>query len=415
MNLLEACDEKSKPLTFYGRYDYSVPVSPKVLRWFLDKKSLNLNCKLVPDYLHAKVIWWVGVGAYIGSANLTERAWSANVEAGTFITQEEMEATSMIEELRVFFDEVENRARPLDDALYKHIIELERRNTAIHAANAAAREKFDQTRLIPPGKSLASVDRDAAAVRAFQQFQRRWNEALQVLRSIASRVSEDANRPSWVPADTPAGAQADQFIHAYYYRFVKGGLGGGRVDEAFQAHRANPDAALREAFAWWKASDFDYSAEERTLLTWAPRLRELLAKDRLLSLSKGEFVEAMSMIHAVREYAGKRPNRELGFGDGKAQQPLELKIQRHAEQLWDARSESEGKTPLDVFHFVLWGSGEAERRIWAAAREPKWRLPWVQFSSLGEMLGWARPTEFPPRNDRTLKGLRALGYGLLGS
>lgn len=411
MDLLAACDQKSKPLTFYGRYDYSAPVSSRVLRWFLDKASLNLTCKLVPDFLHAKVIWWVGVGAYIGSANLTERAWTANVEAGTFVTQEEMEATSMIEELRLFFDEVENRSIALDDKLHKHIVDLERRNVAIDKAVAAVRSKFDETRLIPPGKSLGSVDRQAAEAKAFQVFQQRWRDALQVLRNIATRASQDSHRPAWVPEDTPAGAQADQFIHAYYYRFIRGGQGGGRVDDAFNAHRDNPDAALREALDWWRSADFNYEHEERTLLTWAPRLRELLAKDRLLSMTKEEFVEAMSMIHAVREYAGKRPNRELGFGEGKQPQPLDLKIQRHANQLWEARSETGGKTPLEVFHYVLWGTGEVEeRRIWTAARDPQWRLPWVQFSSLGEMLGWARPTEFPPRNDRTLKGLRALGY-----
>ncbi|WP_371200120.1 phospholipase, partial [Ectothiorhodospira sp. PHS-1] len=33
-------------------------------------------------------------------------------------------------------------------------------------------------------------------------------------------------------------------------------------------------------------------------------------------------------------------------------------------------------------------------------------------SSLGEIVGWARPDEFPPRNMRTSKGLRALGYNV---
>jgi len=45
---------------------------------------------------------------------------------------------------------------------------------------------------------------------------------------------------------------------------------------------------------------------------------------------------------------------------------------------------------------------------------PQWRLRWVQFSTWGEVVGWARPDEYPPRNDRTLKGLRALGYPVRG-
>lgn len=84
-----------------------------------------------------------------------------------------MESTSMIEELRTFFDVVDARAHPLDDALYKHSVELERRNESLNRARAAIKEKFDATRLLPPGKSLASVDRAAAADRAFEEFQRR--------------------------------------------------------------------------------------------------------------------------------------------------------------------------------------------------------------------------------------------------
>lgn len=412
MQLFESCAAHAKPLTFYGRYDYTVPVSPAVLKWFLDQKNLNLICKLVPDYLHAKVIWWVGVGAYLGSANLTERAWSANVEAGVFVTEDEMESTSMIEELRTFFDVVDARAHPLDDALYKHSVELERRNESFNRARAAIKEKFDTTRLLPPGKSLGSVDRAAAADRAFEEFQRRWRQALQALRDIATRVAADAFRPAWIPRETPPGAQADQFIHAYYYKNIQGGLGGGRVDAAFERHRANPEEALKEALQWWKNSDFDYQHEERTLLVWAPRLRELLAKGRLLSLSKDEFVEALSMVHAVIDYGGKRANAQLGLSQ--TQQSKDLKVRLHAEQLWEARTEDRSRTPLQVFEYVLWGGGEAERRIWSAARDPGWRLPWVQFSTLGEILGWARPDEFPPRNDRTLKGLGALGYQVRG-
>jgi hypothetical protein len=408
MQLLESCLEHAKPLTFYGRCDYSAPVSAAVLKWFLDKRSLNLICKLVPDFLHAKLIWWVGVGAYVGSANLTERAWTANIEAGIFVPQDEMESTSMIEELRTFFDVVDARAQPIDDALYRHIVELERRNEALSRASAAAREKFDATRKLPAGKSLASVDRIAAADRAFEEFQRRWRQALQVLRDIAARVSTDEYRPEWIPRETPPGAQADQFIHAYYYKNIQGGLGGGRVDAAFEQHRANPESALQDALKWWRNCDFDYHHEQRTLLVWAPRLRDLLARGRLLALSKDEFVEALSMVHAVIDYGGKRPNTQLGLPQ--TQQSRDLKVRLHAEQLWDARTEGGSRTPLQVFDYVLWGGGEAERRLWAAARQPEWRLPWVQFSTLGEMLGWARPDEFPPRNDRTLKGLRALGY-----
>src|SRR5687767_11107028 len=66
LQLFEACRRSVKPLVYYGRYDHGVPVDPRVLSWFLQQKSPGLVCKLVPDILHAKVIWWEGAGAYIG-------------------------------------------------------------------------------------------------------------------------------------------------------------------------------------------------------------------------------------------------------------------------------------------------------------------------------------------------------------
>ena len=35
-----------------------------------------------------------------------------------------------------------------------------------------------------------------------------------------------------------------------------------------------------------------------------------------------------------------------------------------------------------------------------------------RLAALGEIVVWARPDEFPPRNMQTSKGLRALGYNV---
>jgi hypothetical protein len=56
LELFDACKRYSKPLTYYGRYDVSVPVAPAVVKWFLDQCSPNFTCRMVPDVLHAKVI-----------------------------------------------------------------------------------------------------------------------------------------------------------------------------------------------------------------------------------------------------------------------------------------------------------------------------------------------------------------------
>jgi len=44
-----------------------------------------------------------------------------------------------------------------------------------------------------------------------------------------------------------------------------------------------------------------------------------------------------------------------------------------------------------------------------AIRSDDWAIPHIGLSSLGEIVGWARPDA---RNMRTSKGLRALGYNV---
>lgn len=407
LQLFEGCKTHSKPLTFYCRYDETVPVHPNVIKWFLDEANPNFTCRVVPDILHAKVIWWVGVGAYIGSANLTDRAWVSNIEAGTFLTEEEMEASSMLEKLRSFFDVVDSQAEAISKEFHEHLVQLSLLRTPIdnaqHQFSKSAKRFFDKK------EPLTSVNKENADDKAYKLFARRWRESLQVLRDISTKVASPVYRPDWIPADTPAGAQADQFIHAYYYKFIQGNRGGQFVDAAFERNHLNREKALEEALKWWKQADFDHEQERRTLLTWAPRLKDSFSRERLRGLSKNEFSEAMSMVHAVLDYGRKRKNTELGLPE--SQQDADTKVRIHAEQLWEQRSE-DGKSPLEVLEYVIWGPGEVEQRIWRAARSDAWRLRWMQFSTYGEIVGWARPNDFPPRNERTLKGLRGLGYAV---
>lgn len=53
---------------------------------------------------------------------------------------------------------------------------------------------------------------------------------------------------------------------------------------------------------------------------------------------------------------------------------------------------------------------DCAERIWNAVYAPEWSLPHLGVNTLGELLGYARPDEFPPRNGRVSKTLYALGY-----
>lgn len=408
MQLFEACAQHLKPLEFYGRYDHTVAVAPDVLKWFLEKASPNYDCKLVPDILHAKVIWWVDAGAYIGSANLSDRAWTSNIEAGTFLSHDELVETGMERELLRFFEEIEDRARPLTKEIWQEQQRLADRRSELAKREYVLQQQFDKERLLQKNQGLVFIDTKRSSEKRFRQFEQDWNNTLQVMRSIAARVSAPDVKPSWIDTTVPPGVQADQFLHAYYYKKVRDGHRH-PYDEFFARNAKNPELALRDALEWWHVADFDHSFEARTIYEWSQRLRDLLARERILTLSEQEFVDAISRVHAIRDHAVKQENEHLGLPD--RPQAIDDKVQKFGEWLWQQRS-GEGKTVLELLNYVVWGNGSVSARLWNAIRSDQWAIPHIGLSSLGEIIGWARPDEFPPRNMRTSKGLRALGYNV---
>ena len=405
MQLFEACANSLKPLEFYGRYDATVPIAPETLKWFLDKASPNLVCRLVPDLLHAKVIWWVGAGAYVGSANLTDRAWMDNIEAGLVLSQDELETSGIETQLEWFFDELAERSNPLTVEVYLEQLHFKDGWIALDRAKMAIEQRFEATRAIQPLAPIRQGGREAVGDRRFREFAIGWNETLQVMRTVSGRVSDPAYRPSWIDKDVPSGVQADQFLHAYYYKLVRDG--NRHPYELFHQRNAkNPEAALVEAMEWWRTSDFDYDDEARMVNDWAPSIRRHFAKDQLQRLEEAQFVEAISRVHAVREHASKLENRFLGLPD--VPQTVNDKVLKFGEWLWHQRSD-EGHSVLETLEYVVWGNGAVAERLWNGTRNPRWTIARLGLSSLGEIIGWARPDEYPPRNERTSKGLRALG------
>src|SRR5690349_13920494 len=81
---------------------------------------------------------------------------------------------------------------------------------AMENADGAALRTVSNARLATSPKSAAQKRRDT--------YLKEWYATLEQLRSIGASVSRPENRPGWVNGAAPAGAQADQFLHAYYYQ-----------------------------------------------------------------------------------------------------------------------------------------------------------------------------------------------------
>ena len=409
--LFEWCWENGVPLRFWGRFDDSLPVSVRILRNFLSRKSPNFSCKLL-SHFHAKVIWWHGVGAYVGSANLSNPAWYGNIEAGCFFPEEELEANGTDLELREFFRKVDENSAPLTDELFKAIETRSQELQRIAEADRERRNAFLKTNSIKQWQGLLKETRNSAKERQKKLFLEEWFSTLQILRDIGANISKSEHRPKWLPESVPHGAQADQFLHAHYYHNVIDEGRRSRFAELYEENKLNPGQALNRAIKWWQELPAPPSKEDRMLLEWAPFLRAHLAEERILQLNLEEFTEVCRRVWSIQDHGRRVANATLNLS-GDRRQDMDTKTVALARFLYSRRAKN-GSSVLQVIHHVLYGGREdaLPERLWDAVSDDAWKVEHFGISALGEIVGWALPNRFPPRNNRTSKSLRSLGFAV---
>ncbi|NSZ03167.1 hypothetical protein G6M70_11305 [Agrobacterium tumefaciens] len=87
------------------------------------------------------------------------------------------------------------------------------------------------------------------------------------------------------------------------------------------------------------------------------------------------------------------------------------KVDALARQIFTAPKRG-GVSAIETLFYVLYGgrAEEVPHRLWEATVNPKRKIELVGISALGEIVGWAMPDKYPPRNGRTSKALRSLGH-----
>jgi len=406
-SLFEWCEVNRIPLRFWGRFDDGVPVALPVLKRFLKDRSGLSSCGLLRHF-HPKIIWWRGYGVYIGSANLTQSAWWNNVEAGVFFTEYEIIESGKGEELEEFFSVVDKHSSPLTDEIYHALEARQNQLNQIRKVDKSDATKTEDNINVKPWEGLAGFTAANSDLRRKAAFIAEWNDTLQLLRGFAATVSS-SYRPKWVDDSVPSGAQVDQFLHAHYYdRTFDGNRA--EYESMFQQNKNRSSIAVTEAMEWWKSLESAPHSEDVALNETAPFLKQVLSKEALRQMHETMLAEVLGRIHAARDYARRVPNNQVGL-TGDRSYTNDEKIEALAKTIWKSRSAT-GKTILDTLSFVLYGgtADELPTRLWEATNSSEYRLPNVGISTLGEMVGWALPDRFPPRNGRTSKALRSLGF-----
>jgi hypothetical protein len=242
-------------------------------------------------------------------------------------------------------------------------------------------------------------------------FLEEWHSTLQDLRNIGERVSEDKNRPIWIEASVPAGAQVDQFLHAHYYQRTFDGRKA-NYEAFFEKNKYRQEEALQETMDWWRNLKSAPQQEDDMLNERAPFLQNILSQDRISEMTSSDFEAICNRVHAISDYARRVRNMLVSLPNDGTQYTIPQKVKALARRIWSDRS-GNGKRVDEVLAFVLYDGSfdQLPERLWmATVSDSSWKINGLGVSALGEIVGWALPDRFPPRNGRTSKALRSLGF-----
>lgn len=405
MNLLfDWCWQNNITLKFYGRLDEGVAVRPNILSKFLNRRSSRFQCRLVQHH-HAKIIWWRGYGLYIGSANLTASAWYKNVEAGCFFPEAEI-TDQMAADILELFRTVHQNSTPLTEEM---LLIMQGRAKRVSEASPSSEEFWDSPSFNKWPGLVQTAPKQAADQRR-AAFLEEWHSTLQQLRDIGHLVSKPENRPSWVDPEAPSGVQADQFLHAHYYQRTFDGTRA-LYAEYFEENKGNPDAALREAIKWWRDLPEAPWGEDDMMNITAPLLQNRLSADSISEMDYDAFREVCMSVHSIKDYARRVANKSVGLLEDGTSYTIPEKVNALSQRIWKDKSAG-GNSVKMLLEFVLYDGSEAQlpERLWKAVHDPQWKIEGLGVSAIGELVGWALPNRFPPRNGRTSKSLKSLGY-----
>lgn len=412
-DILDLATRRPVPMRLFALLDADGFPDLKLANDILTAAHTRWKLNFLRDYYHPKVMWFRGVGCYIGSANLSESAWKQNIECGLWLSEAELTTNGLAKPLDHLFDDLstEYPARRSDLAALKR---LETERAKLSEARRAFNAEADRILAhIPKGRAMTfEPTREQRPSEQKEKFRREWGRCVHILQTLGERTAK-VTWPEWVEKDVAPAIVFDQATEYWYTLSVRDErTRDSSVEALHERNRANPDGAADSLLALWCGFDGVHGKWEWA--TWCNenprRLRELLAERALRRLDLDALDEIVWLSHSARTVARQIPYAKLGLpGDSKSERE---RCRLFAEYLLKQHPERGTRTVRDVLLHVLWGRPTADHagRLWDATELDDWKLDHLDVGILGELLGYARPEECPPRNHRVSRSLRALGY-----
>jgi hypothetical protein len=415
--LFELADRREVPVNLYALADGNFP-NLNVAQRFVSGGRTSWRLFLTREFYHPKVMWFRGVGAYIGSANLTDKAWWRNLECGVWLDQDDLDDLNWVDELDSMLAGVRERCV---EATKEHLDALRKLQDARRPLFLAEKKFAEQADILlsgipgkdPPALAVRAKDRGGIAK---QRFISEWESGLTLLRKISGFFEADRDRwPAWVDRDVHPSIVQDQATEWWYdIHHRRSGDSVKSIMEASDRNRSAPDAALSRLFDEWSALEDSPEGDWSFFINTAPReLQRLLSRESIRDLDAASLGRVIHLCHSARAHARQMKNHYFGLAAGE-KRSSEVRSGLFAQFLLGRVSRAE-KSVQDLLLYVIWGDQEgAEKncsvRVWNAVQDPAWKLPHLGTQILGELIGYARPGDFPPRNNRVSKTLFALGH-----
>lgn len=408
--VFELAGKRSVPLILYALANGDFP-APAILRKFVESNRPSWQLHLTRDFYHPKIMWFVGIGAYLGSANLTDGGAARNLECGVWLDDAELAKAGWDTQLDAMLSVIAARSTA---ATREHLRAFEGLKSDAGQLDAQKRRFKAAVDRALANIAGAEPPNDPTAMRgggaARKSFVQEWQNGLTILRKMTEMFSVYP-LPPWVRRDVPLSLVQDQATEAWYHEKIRTtGESYEQIQKLHATNRADPESATRAVFEDWVKH-----ADEERYGAWVNdhplEVNRLLQKEALPNLDEARMTKVLSFTHASRTHARQIRNEDLGLPRG-SETSMEERCELYAKMLLAATSDG-GKSVQEILDFVLWGdaiAADPAERIWAAISTSDWSIPHLGLNSLGEMIGYARPTEYPPRNGRVSKTLHALGY-----
>ena len=225
---------------------------------------------MTQGYYHPKIIWFQGVGAYIGSANLTEGGYQSNVECGVWFTEEELARDNFDTELGAMMASIRERCVSISK---EHVAARERllvaRKLLLDGPENEYRRRVATELAALPGATSPLRGLEGTAKAAFV---REWHEALTFLRGFAERARA-ATWPTWIQRSVEPSIAPDPRFQRWFG--THGTFGASENVQSsselfYERNRRDPGAATDRLLVEWAQSqeadldpDFAQSANDQ--------------------------------------------------------------------------------------------------------------------------------------------------------